>query len=70
MRKEITFTFTSDARGLAQREFVAAGLLALGRTVRFFREDCHGFELLMLEAGPREGEGRIAAHVKMLKGTK
>jgi hypothetical protein len=66
MRKLDTFIFAT----LVQREIFAAAKLAAGRTVRLFREDCHGFELLMLEAGPREDEGRIAAHVKMLKGTK
>jgi methylglyoxal synthase len=66
MRTPDTFTFVT----VVQREVFAAGLLAAGRTVRLFREDCHGFELLMLEAGPREGEGRIAASVKLLKGTR
>jgi hypothetical protein len=58
------FTFANTPAGLVQREVLAASLLSVGRTVRLFRETCAGFELLFLEAGPREGEGQIATAMK------
>jgi hypothetical protein len=63
MRTQL-FTFASTTAGLVQREALAASLLSLGRTVRLFREECAGFELLGLEAGPRATEGQIAAAMK------
>jgi hypothetical protein len=64
------FTFAATPAGLLQREHLAASLLSVGRTVRLFRETCAGFELLMLEAGPRAGEGQIAAAMKAQSNSK
>jgi hypothetical protein len=50
-----TFTFPSTTAGLSEREHLAANLLACGRSVRLFRETRGLFELLMLEAGQRQG---------------
>lgn len=67
--KKTQFAFAANAKGLVQRSELAASLLAVGRTVRFFREECVGFELLMLEAGPRAVEGQIAAGMKQKNST-
>lgn len=67
MRPLDTFTFPSTAAGIMQRSDFAASLLSVGRTVRLFRTTVGLFELLMLEAGPRAGEGKIAQAMKEAK---
>jgi hypothetical protein len=59
-----TFSFPATVAGLLQREALAAGLLTVGRKVRFFRSTVGLVTILHLEAGNRQGLGQIAAAVK------